>query len=219
MAHAFGHARGPGRVEPEGRLVAQVSASCVSAAGSPSRAQGKCEGRWFATRHEHVLEERELTQYRLHDLEQWRRNEESLGAAVAEDVGVLLRRQQRVEAHRHNARLDGAPERNRKIDRIEQEQCHARLARDAVGRAQIGHTVGAGLQLAVGQRLVGIDESRLGRPAQGDVAVDHVRRRIVDARIGHRVLPIGDYGKAVRFLLADAGKTHRPTDTCIILQV
>ena len=77
----------------------------------------------------------------------------ALRAAVAEDVGVLLGRQQRVEAHRHDAGLDGAPERHGKIDGIQQQQGDARLARDAVGGEQVGHAVAARLQLAVGQRL------------------------------------------------------------------
>jgi hypothetical protein len=46
---------------------------------------------------------------------------------------------------------------------VVQQQCHARLARNAVGVEQIGHAVAAGLQLAVGQRLVGIDEGRFRR--------------------------------------------------------
>ena len=87
------------------------------------------ERRRLAARHEDVLEERQLPEDRLHHRQQRRRDEQRLGAAVAEDVGVLLGRQQRVEAHRHDAGLDGAPEGHREIDRVEQQQRDARLAR------------------------------------------------------------------------------------------
>jgi hypothetical protein len=152
-------------------------------------AERQRERRRLAARHEDVLEERQLPQDRLHHRQQLRRHDQRLRPAVAEYVGVLLGRQQRVEAHRHDAGLDRAPERGRKVHRVEQQQRDARLARNAVGGEQAAHAVGARRELAVGQRLGGIDEGRLGAAPVREVAVDHVGRRVVDARIAHRSSP------------------------------
>src|SRR5262249_2992685 len=138
-----------------------------------------------ASRHEYVFEKWQLTKHRLHDGQQLSRDEERARAGIAQDVCVLLRRQQRVEAYRHDAGLDGAPERYREISGVEQQKGDAGLALHTIGGSEVCHPVAAGLQLAVGQGLVGIDERRLGGAALRDVAVHHVDRGVVDARIIH----------------------------------
>ena len=146
---------------------AQVSAAASSACLEAQFARrGQREGRRPAARHEDVLEERELTQDRLHHREQRRRNEQRLGATVAEDVGVLSAVSSVLRHYRHHARPDRTPERNREVDRIEQEEEPRALARYAVGieRLPYGWRVPA---VRLGQRLAGIDENRLWRAAPG----------------------------------------------------
>src|SRR5581483_7868831 len=127
------------------------------------------------------------------------RDEQRLRAAVGEDVGVLLGRQQRVEADGHHAGLDGAPERDGEVGGVEQQQRHARLAGNVVGGKQRGHAVRARLQLAIGQRLARIDEGGLGAAAVQHVAIDHVDGCVVDARIAHGSSPADRLDAAVAF--------------------
>jgi hypothetical protein len=187
VAHALGHAGRAGRVEPKRRLVAAgIDGFVIGRLVLQLGAQRQSERRCLAAGDEDVLEERQLPKDRLHHRQQRGRDEQRLGAAVTQDVGVLLGCQEGVERDRNHAGLDRTPERDGKIDRVVQQQRHARFAGDAIGVEQIGHAVAAGLQLAVSQRLVGIDEGWLRRPALRHVAIDHVDRRIVNAWIGHR---------------------------------
>jgi hypothetical protein len=126
-----------------------------------------------------------LAKHRLHDGQQRSGDQERACAAIAENVSVLLRGQQRVEAYRDHAGFDGAPKRHREIHRVEQEQGDARLALDAIGCGEVGHPVAADLQLAVGQGLTRIDKCWLGAATLSDVAVHQVDRSVIDARIAH----------------------------------
>jgi hypothetical protein len=64
---------------------------------------------------------RQLRQHRLDRFDQRRRDDDGLGAAVAEDVGILRRREQRVERDRHDAGADRAEEGDRVVDAVEHQ--------------------------------------------------------------------------------------------------
>src|SRR6185295_17413975 len=108
--------------------------------------------------------------------------------------------------------FDGPPERHGKIHGIQQQQGDAGLALDAVGAEQIGHAVAADLQLAVGQCLARIDERRLGAAAVRDVAVHHVDRGVVDARIAHRSSPAAVSARGLPNLTGPPGASLTPAD-------
>jgi hypothetical protein len=190
VPHALGHAGGARRVEPERGLVAAgVGSLEFRRLELQLAAQGKGERRRLAAGNEYVLEEWQLSQYRLHSLQQRRRHEQGFGSAVAQNVCVLLGREQGVEADRYDAGLDGAPEGDREVDSVQQQQGDTRFAGQLIGGEQVAHAVAARLQLAVGQRLAGIDERRLRPPAVQDVAVDHIDSGVVGARILHGSSP------------------------------
>ena len=126
----------------------------------------------------------------LHDRQQRFGNEQHPGAAIRQHIGVLLRCQQRVERHRHDAGADGAEEHDRKIDRVEHDHRHAFFAADAETAQQIGEPAGLLLQIAIGQFGNRVGEGELVGPPLLDIAVEQPGRRVVGTgRAAHAALP------------------------------
>ena len=119
-----------------------------------------------------MLEIRHTARNVAHRRPQRFRHEQHLGAAVREDVGILLGRQQRIQRHRHHAGANGAEEDDRKIDRIEHDHRDALFAAYAETAQQVGETPGLGLQRAVGQIGNGVGKGELAAPALVDIAVE-----------------------------------------------
>ena len=93
-------------------------------------------------------------------------DEQHARAAVGEDVGILIRCQQRVERHRHDAGADRAQEHDREIDRIQHDHRHALFAADAEPAQHVGGAAGLALELAIGEpETVSSKTSLLPRPS------------------------------------------------------
>ena len=101
-------------------------------------------------------------------------------------VSVLIRGQQRVERHRHDAGADRAEKDSGKVDCVEHDHRDPLFAADAEPAQHVGDPAGLLLQLAVGQFGDGIGESQLGPAAFLDIAVEQPRHRIVGI---HNVSP------------------------------
>ena len=134
----------------------------------------------FEIRHpaEHVAHHR---QQRLGD-------EQHAGAAIRQHIGVLIRGQQRVERHRHDAGADRAEKHDRKIDGVEHDHGHALFAAHAEPAQQIGEAAALRLQFAVAQFGDGVGEGELGAAPLVDIAVEQPGHCI----ISHRVVGTGD---------------------------
>ena len=91
----------------------------------------------------------------------------------------MIRRQQRVERHRHDAGADRAQEHDREIDRVEHDHRHPLFAPHAKVAQQIGETAALALQFAVAQFGHGIGEGELGPASLIDIAVEQPGHRIV----------------------------------------
>ncbi|MHC2190138.1 hypothetical protein ACVJF1_002771 [Bradyrhizobium diazoefficiens] len=115
-------------------------------------------------------------------------NEQHAGTAVGEDVGVLVRGQQRVERHRHDAGADRAQEHDREIDRIEHDHRHALLAADAETAQHVGGAAALALELAIGQPRDGVVEGELVAAPLLDVTVEQPGHRVIGS-LAHGLLP------------------------------
>ena len=110
-------------------------------------------------------------------------HEHRLRARVLEHVGVVVRREQRVDRHRDDARVERAEKGLRPVVGVLHEQQHALLAADAQRaqpRRDAARAVG---ERAVGQRAEVVDERGLGGPirVRGEQVlreVEGVRRRL-----------------------------------------
>jgi hypothetical protein len=91
----------------------------------------------------------------------------------------LLRRQKRVERHRHDAGADRAEEHGREIHRVEHDHRDALFAADAEPAQHVGDPAGSFLQIPVSQFGDGVGERELGAAAFLDIAVEQPRHRIV----------------------------------------
>src|ERR1051326_3033571 len=112
-------------------------------------------------------------------LDQRGRHHDRLGAAVLQYEGVLLGGEQGVERDRHDAGADRAPERDRIIDRIEQQQRDTRLLLEAERVKPAREAAGVGLQRAIVERALGIDERDLVGEAAVNLVVDQLGRRVI----------------------------------------
>ena len=101
------------------------------------------------------------------------------GAAVAQDVGVLLGRQQGVERQCDNAGAHRAPKGDRKVDAVIKQQREAFLGLDPEIVQRRRKTAGARLQFAVAQRTFGVDECDFVAKTARDLGIDEVRYGIV----------------------------------------
>ena len=79
----------------------------------------------------------------LDDGQQRLGDEQHARAAIRQHIGILIRRQQRVERHRHDAGADRAEKHDRKIDRVEHDHRHALFAADAEPAQHVGERGGS----------------------------------------------------------------------------
>src|SRR5690349_16911852 len=99
-------------------------------------------------------------------------------------------RQQCVDRHRDHAGADRAPERDREIDRVEQQHPDAALAIYAGGPQGTRQTAARGRKLAVRKTAPRIDERRGAGSPLALVAVQEVLDRIAIAvPLGHQPPP------------------------------
>ncbi|MHC2705400.1 hypothetical protein ACVMHZ_008563 [Bradyrhizobium liaoningense] len=115
-------------------------------------------------------------------------HEQHARAAVGEDVSVLVRGQQRVERHRHDAGADRAQEHDREIDGIQHDHRHALLAADAKPAQHVGSAPGLARELAIGEPRDGVVEGELAGAAFLDVTVEQPGHRVVGS-LAHEHLP------------------------------
>ena len=101
------------------------------------------------------------------------------GAAVAQDVGVLLRRQQRVERQHHDAGAYATPERDRKVHGVVEQQGKPLFRPQPQRPQRRGEPAGACLQFAVTQRPVCIDECDFFAEAARDLRIDKIGDRVI----------------------------------------
>ena len=143
VPHALRRTGRARRIQPERHLVRRRDRgrrrriAAGEEFGEPDRAR-IVDRRGRATirlRHDDPAQVRDAVQHRQQRRDQRRRDHQRIGAAVGQDVADHLVGQQRVDRHRHDAGTDRAPERDREIDRVEQQQRDAPLACHA-GRAQ-----------------------------------------------------------------------------------
>jgi hypothetical protein len=118
---AFRGAGRSGRVEPERDLVARGRRRVV-APGRLREQRGKIvpagRGVRTAAGDQHVPQVRKLAEERGEHRQQRGRDDEHAGATVAQHELVVGGRQQRVDRHRHDPRLDRAKEGNREVDAV-----------------------------------------------------------------------------------------------------
>ena len=101
------------------------------------------------------------------------------GAAVAQNVGVLVGGEQRIERQRHDAGAHGAPERHRKIHRVVEQEAKPFLLTQAEIRQRRSERTTTRLQFAVGQRVLGIDEGKFFSKPARDLRVQQIRHGVV----------------------------------------
>ena len=190
VPHAFRRPGGARGIQPERHLVRRRDRGrCRRIAagkefGQPDRARivDRCGRAAVGLRHDDPAQVRDAVQHRQQRRDQRCRDHQRIGAAVGQDVADHLMGQQRVDRHRHDAGTDRAPERDREIHRIEQQQRDAPLACHA-GRAQgAGEAAGRRRQLAIGQRPPGIAERhRIAAPSLL-MAIDEIFDRVAVVR-------------------------------------
>ena len=126
-----------------------------------------------------MFEVRHPAEHVLHHRQQRFRNEQHPRAAIRQHVGILIRRQQRVERHRHDAGADRAQKHDRKIDGVEHDHRDALFAADAETAQHVGEAAALLLQLAIGQLGNGIGEGEFVPAPLIDVAVEQPGHGIV----------------------------------------
>jgi hypothetical protein len=126
-----------------------------------------------------VLEIRHPADHGLHDRQQRFGDEQHPGAAIRQHIGVLIRRQQRVERHRHYPGADRAEKHRREIDGVEHDHGHPLFAADAETAQRVGDAAALLLQRAVGQFGNRVGEGELAATALVDIAVEQPAHGIV----------------------------------------
>ena len=166
VAHPFRLARRARRIEPERGLVGGNRKRRARLAGRKGAGEVLRAGRRLAADHEHLAQMRQRADERRDGRIELVRDEEGTRPAVGKDDAIDVGRQQRVERDGLNARLQRAPEANRKLDLVEQQQRDARLMLEAVAGEEVDHPVALSGQLRVGDRALeacGLDEDALFR--------------------------------------------------------
>ena len=105
-------------------------------------------------------------------------DEDRLGPAVGQDVADQLVRQQRVDRDRHDARAEAAPEDDREIHRIRQQQRHPPFPPDAGGGEPRGEPVGGGVERPVVERPRPVADRERLAPTFADVPVEEEIDRV-----------------------------------------
>jgi hypothetical protein len=135
-----------------------------------------------------VFEIRHPPDHVLDDRQQRFGNEQHPCAAIGQHIGILIRIQQRIERHRHDAGTDRAEKHRGKIDGVEHDHRHAFLAANAEPAQQVGDAAALLLQAAIGQLVNGIGEGEFCPAALVDIAVEQPAHRIVGTA-AHAALP------------------------------
>ena len=110
------------------------------------------------------------------------RDEERLGPRIAQHVVVVMLGQPRVDADRHDPRLDGPQEDGRPVDRVGQAQHDAVFAPHPDGVQPTREVVHPPGQLAIGHGHPLIDEGHLVGAARLQVALQQVVGSVVVTR-------------------------------------
>jgi hypothetical protein len=110
---------------------------------------------------------------------QRRRSDDRRSAAVAEDIGVLLGSEQRIERQRHDAGAHAAPERHRKIDRVVEQKRKPFLRPQPDIEKRGSELAAAHLQGSVGQRPIGVDEGGFAGEPTLDRRIDEISDGVV----------------------------------------
>ena len=104
------------------------------------------------------------------------------GPAVVEHEAVIVLGHQRVDRHRHDARLDRAEEGGRPIDGVEQADEDALLAADAERAQHVAEALDALGKLAIGPAAARIDKGEFAGAAGIEIALENIGGEIVVAR-------------------------------------
>ena len=110
-------------------------------------------------------------------------------AAVGENVGVLRQRQIDIERDRDAAGADRAPEGDRIVDRVVEQQRNALLGLKAEAVQGMREAGAALLLLAISERSLGIDEGDLVRVPRRDMRVDKIGDGVVGPAFGDQLHP------------------------------
>ncbi len=101
---------------------------------------------------------------------------------ILEHEGVIVLGHQRVDRNRDNAGLDGAEERGRPVDGVEQADQDALLAADAERAQHMAEALDALGKLAIGAGAAVIDEGGFAAAAGVEIALEDIGGEIVIAR-------------------------------------
>ena len=91
----------------------------------------------------------------------------------------MIGREARIEEHGDDARADCAPEQDRKLERVEYDECNSVLRLDAESRERRADAGGGIEKLAIGERALGIAYSELLAASLRHVAVQEVDGGVV----------------------------------------
>ncbi len=135
-----------------------------------------------ATRHHHVVQVARAGQHRPRFPEQRLRDHRHRGAAVVQEVTVVVPAHHGVDRDRHRPDLDRAPERGEELGRVEQQAEHALLRAHPQVQQRVARAVDQLLQPSVGQCALLVEERGLLGSAFRDVTVDEEARRVEAGR-------------------------------------
>ena len=179
MPHALGHAGRARRIQPEGRFVGMRRHRCKCIALARDLVGEFLVPVGVATGNNDMLEIRHPPDHVLHHRQQRFGDEQHPGAAIRQHIGVLIRRQQRVERHRHHPGADRAEKHHREIDGVEHDHGDALFAADAETAQHVGDAAALLLQRAVGQFGNRVGEGELAAAALIDIAVEQPTHGII----------------------------------------
>ena len=180
------HAGRAGRVQPIGDFVGRRSGRrCAFVLGRQEDIQPR-HRRGAAADHDDLLEIGQVGRRFLNDRKQRGRNEDRLGARIFEQVAILIDRQPRIDQNRNDAGADRAPEQDRKVDGIEQNERDPAFRLNAHARQHRTDAGGRVAQLRISQIAKRIDKCGLVAAAFGDVPIHKINRGIVVAKRHHK---------------------------------
>ena len=187
VPHALGHAGRARRIEPECRLVGMGRRGRERIALARELVGEFLVAVRVLAGHDDMFEVRHPPDHVLHHGQQRFGDEQHPRAAIRQHVGILIRGQQRIERHRHDAGADRAQKHRRKIHGVEHDHRHALFAADAEPAQHVGDAAALLLQIAVGQFGDGVGEGEFCAAALIDIAVEQPGHRIVGT--AHAALP------------------------------
>ncbi len=193
VLHAFRVAGGTGGIKPEGDFVgngfrdegcARSARADILQADDLSRTRRFI---WRAAGHNHMRQLRRMLQRERQLAEQARVGDHRTGAAVGQDVAILLRRQPAVERDGDDPGAHGAPEGNRKIHAVRQQHGKTILLPQAEREQPGCKTAASLLQVPVGQAAVRRDKGGLAGKAARDIGVDKIDGGVIGPSLGTHV--------------------------------